>query len=150
MRSPAIKLTHFSVLQTSEHPTLQPQTEKDRKTSLNLGTKYQHNNNNNNNTRDVAAKTATNYNNLNSVKYLTNKFDYRNNNNHRSEHVTPSDTELKQLVQEQTELITNLRDKLEAKDKRIKELESKVRLLMKNDPPAKLDLSLELNGHSLA
>ena len=64
--------------------------------------------------------------------------------------MTPSETELKQLVQEQTELITNLRDKLEAKDKRIKELESKVKLLMKNVPPAKLDLSLELNGHSLA
>ena len=150
MRSPAIKLTHFSVLQTSEHPTLQPHTEGERKTSLNIGTKYQHNNNNNNSTRDVAAKTATNYNNLNSVKYLTNKFDYRNNNNHQSLHVTPSETELKQLVQEQTELITNLRDKLEAKDKRIKELESKVKLLMKNAPPAKLDLSLELNGHSLA
>ena len=151
MRSPAIKLTHFSVLQTSEHPTLQPQTEKERKTSLNIGTKYQHNNNNNqHSTRDVAAKTATNYNNLNSVKYLTNKFDYRNNNNHQSELVTPSDTELKHLVQEQTELITNLRDKLEAKDKRIKELESKVKLLMKNAPPAKLDLSMELNGHSLA
>ena len=156
MRRLAIKLTQFSVLQTSEPQTLQPHTEKDRKTSLNLGTKYQHNNNNNNSssnrssTRDVAAKTATNYNNLNSVKYLTNKFDYRNNNSHRSEHVTPSETELKQLVQEQTELITNLRDKLEAKDKRIKELESKVKLLMKNAPPAKLDLSLELNGHSLA
>merc|ERR1712064_82539 len=100
---------------------IQPKSEKDIKTSLNLGKKKN-----------------------NSVKCLTNKFDYNENKNS-----TKSEIDLKQVVNEQTKLISNLREQLQAKDQKIKELEANMKLLLKNIPP-KLDLSLELNGHSLA
>ena len=86
-------------------------------------------------------------NNLNNVRTLTNKFD---NHNNCSRDLSVTEIELKQVVNEQTKLISNLKDQLHAKDKRIFELETKVKMLLKNVPATKLDLSLELNGHSLA
>ena len=89
---------------------------------------------------------------LKSVKSLTNKFDIRNQTIIRdsTNTATTEIIELKQVVNEQTKLITNLRGQLETKDRKIKELESHLKTLLKNIPATKLDLSLELNGHSLA
>ena len=113
---------------------IQPKSEKDLKTSLNLGTKLQQNGFNNGHTV-LGEKSVTS---------LTNKFDFRSKN------IVTSETELKQIVNEQTKLISNLREQLEAKDKKIIELEKNVKILLENIPTTKLDLSLELNGHSLA
>ena len=84
---------------------------------------------------------------MKSVKSLTNKFDHHN---YKESTNISSEVELKQVVNEQTKLITNLKGQLEAKDRKIKELESHLKTLLKNIPTTKLDLSLELNGHSLA
>jgi len=131
------KLTCSENIQNLQHK-IQPKSEKDIKTSLNLGTRLQQNVGNFN--------SSINYskNKNNSVKCLTNKFDYNENKNS-----TKSEIDLKQVVNEQTKLISNLREQLQAKDQKIKELEANMKLLLKNIPP-KLDLSLELNGHSLA
>ena len=83
-------------------------------------------------------------NNLNNVRTLTSKFDNQNSCNRD---LSVTEIGLKQVVNEQTKLISNLQDQLFAKDKRIRDLETKVKLLLRN---TKLDLSLEPNGHSLA
>ena len=83
-------------------------------------------------------------NNLKNVRTLTNKFD---NQNSCSRNLLVTENELKQVVNEQTKLISNLQDQLFAKDKRILDLENKLKMLFRN---SKLDLSQELNGHSLA
>ena len=80
------------------------------------------------------------------MKTLTNKFDYRDN-----KEVENTEAELKRVVNEQKKQICNLKDQVEGKDRRIQELEMKVKLLMRNNPAANMDISSnELNGHSLA
>jgi len=129
------KLTCSENIQNLQHK-IQPKSEKDIKTSLNLGRLQQNVGNFN---------SSINYSNKNnSVKCLTNKFDFNEKKNS-----TKSEIDLKQVVNEQTKLISNLREQLQAKDQKIKELEANMKLLLKNIPP-KLDLSLEMNGHSLA
>ena len=120
-------------MQTYPHPhqKTQPKSEKDRKTSLNIGKRNEVNDNSTNN-------------NLRNVRTLTNKFD---NQVSCSKKISVSENELKQVVNEQTKLISNLQDQLFAKDKKILDLENKLKMLLRN---SKLDLSSELNGHSLA
>jgi len=95
--------------------------------------------------QDLKTKPNTKYD-LTTVKNLTNKFDNINNNNS----TTAGDEvkELKNLVKEQATLINSLREQLKAKDQKMKDMESKMRVMMKQN--SKIDLSLELNGHSLA
>ena len=82
----------------------------------------------------------------NSVKTLTSKFDYRDN-----KEVEETEADLKSVVKEQKKLICNLKDQVEVKDRRIKELEVKVKLLLTNNPAASFDISTkQLNEHSLA
>ena len=113
-------------MQTHPH-----QTEKERKTSLNIGKR-----------NGVIDNSMDN--NLNNVRTLTSKFDNQNSCNRDS---SVTEIELKQVVNEQSKLISNLQDQLFAKDKRIRDLETQLKLLLRN---TKLDLSLEPNGHSLA
>ena len=123
-------------MQTHPHEESQPSYEKERKTSLNLGKR-----------NGVLSNDNNMNNNLNNVRTLTNKFDNRNS---CSRVLSVTEIELKQVVNEQTKLISNLQNQLYAKDKRILDLETKVKMLLRDTSSQKLDLSLELTGHSLA
>ena len=81
-----------------------------------------------------------------SVKTLTSKFDFQ-----ETKEVEDDKTNLKRVVKEQKKLISNLKDQVEVKDRRIQELEAKVKLLATNNPAANLNISIKhQNGHSLA
>ena len=102
-------------MQTHPHQESQPNYEKERKTSLNLGKR-----------NGVLSNDNNMNNNLNNVRTLTNKFDNRNS---CSRVLSVTEIELKQVVNEQTKLISNLQNQLYAKDKRILDLETKVKML---------------------
>jgi len=130
-------------------------SEKDIKTSLNLGTKFQQVQNkfsdNSYDSPDINLDLNTMYkasvqSGSNSVKLLTTKFDYRDN-----KEVEDSEVELKRVVNEQKKLISNLKDQVEVKERRIQELEMKVKLMIRNNPPSNMDNSLNnLNEQSVA
>ena len=103
-------------MQTHPHQGSQPNYEKERKTSLNLGKR-----------NGVLSNDNNMNNNLNNVRTLTNKFDNRNS---CSRVLSVTEIELKQVVNEQTKLISNLQNQLYAKDKRILDLETKVKMLL--------------------
>jgi phage shock protein A len=80
-----------------------------------------------------------------SVKTLSSKFDFQ------EKEVEGDKTNLKRVVKEQKKLISNLKDQVEVKDRRIQELEAKVKLLLSNNRAANLNISIKhQNGHSLA
>ena len=131
-------------------------TEKDIKTSLNLGTKFQQ-------MQQKFLGETCNYPNIdidlddiykakvdsgfNSVKTLSSKFDFHQETKEGEE----DETNLKRVVKKQKILISNLKDQLEVKDRRIQELEAKVKLLATNNPAANLNISIKHHsGHSLA
>ena len=131
-------------------------TEKDIKTSLNLGTKFQQ-------MQQKFLGETCNYPNIdidlddiykakvdsgfNSVKTLSSKFDFHQETKEGEE----DETNLKRVVKKQKILISNLKDQLEVKDRRIQELEAKVKLLSTNNPAANLNISIKHHsGHSLA
>ena len=128
-------------------------TEKDMKTSLNLGTKFQQ-------MQQKFLGETWNYPDIDlddiysvkddsgskSVKTLSSKFDFQ-----ETKEVEEDKTNLKRVVKEQKKLISNLKDQVEVKDRRIQELEAKVKLLATNNPAANLNISIKhQNGHSLA
>ena len=127
-------------------------SEKDIKTSLNLGTKFQkvQKKFSDNSFLDIDLDLNTMYkasvqSGSNSVKVLTSKFDYRDN-----KEVEDSEVELKRVVNEQKKLISNLKDQVEVKERRIQELEMKVKLMIRNNP-SNVDNSLNnLNEQSVA
>ena len=128
-------------------------TEKDIKTSLNLGTKFQQ-------MQQKFLGETWNYPDIDlddiyrvkvdsgskSVKILSPKFDFQ-----ETKEVEEDKTNLQRVVKEQKKLISNLQDQVEVKDRRIQELEAKVKLLATNNPAANLNISIKhQNGHSLA
>ena len=96
-------------------------TEKDKKTRLNLGTKFQcdaileHENSKRKNA-DFGA---------NLVKVLASKFDSIENKSNESNKVN-----LKQIMKEQSKLISNLKEQITSKDKRIQELEENIKHIL--------------------
>ena len=122
---------------------------------MNLGTKFQQVQNkfsdNSYDSPDINLDLNTMYkasvqSGSNSVKLLTTKFDYRDN-----KEVEDSEVELKRVVNEQKKLISNLKDQVEVKERRIQELEMKVKLMIRNNPPSNMDNSLNnLNEQSVA
>ena len=128
-------------------------TEKDIKTSLNLGTKFQQ-------MQQKFLGETWNYPDIDlddiyrvkvdsgskSVKTLSSRFDFQ-----ETKEVEDDKTDLKIVVKEQKKLISNLQDQVEVKDKRIQELEAKVKLLATKNPAANLNISIKhQNRHSLA
>ena len=129
------------------------ETEKDIKTSLNLGTKFQQ-------MQQKFLGETWNYPDIDlddiyrvkvdsgskSVKTLSSRFDFQ-----ETKEVEDDKTDLKIVVKEQKKLISNLQDQVEVKDRRIQELEAKVKLLATNNPAANLNISIKhQNGQSLA
>ena len=104
---------------------------KDVKTSLNFGTKFQ----------DMKEELLDNsrnrfydpqllHRNSNStVRSLTSKFDIKN-----SYETANSKEKLKRIVKDQNNLISSLNSQLEAKEKRIKELEYTLKVVINNKP----------------
>ena len=130
-------------------------TEKDIKTSLNLGTKFQQ-------MQQKFLGETCDYPNIdidlddiykvkvdsgsNSVKTLTSKFDFQETKEGEEDKI-----DLKRVVKEQKKMISNLKDQVEVKDRRIQELEAKVKHLLSNNPAANLNISIKHQiGNSLA
>ena len=114
-------------------------SEKDIKTSLNLGTKFQ----------QVQKKWSGGslgspcleldldqiYKNTipsgsSSVRSLTSRFDYKDN-----KETEETEIELKRVVNDQFKQISNLRSQVESKERKIYELESTIKVLTRNNTP---------------
>jgi len=122
-------------------------TDKDIKTSLNLGKKFQQIHGNigydcyNHSDNETKAENGSNI-----VAELTSKFD----SIERKEN-TNTKTNLKQVVKEQGKLISNLKDQVGRKDQRIRELEEKVKLLLSKNQTTAVTMSMKLtSGQSCA
>lgn len=117
-------------------------TEKDMKTSLNLGTKFQ----------EVQKKWSggslktpemeqeldyiykTNLiSGSNSVRTLSSRFDYKDNK--EQEEAQEAHQDLKKILNHQQKQITNLKNQVEKKDQRITALEEQVRILSRQNTP---------------
>jgi len=119
---------------------------KELKTSFNLETKL-HNNKQNlhlesENFSDLQVYLKKDYKSLSelgshSVKQLTSKFDGRVENEEQI-----SDVDLMRMIKEQSKLISNLKDQVEIKEKRIEELETALRILLKEIPSENVHSSL--------
>ena len=120
-------------------------TEKDIKTSLNLGTKFQQIQGNighncyNHSDNETRAEYGSNI-----VAELTSKFD----SIERKENANTK-ANLKQVVKGQSMVISNLKDQVGRKDQRIQELEEKVKLLLSNNQTSPLSMK-QTSGQSCA
>ena len=122
-----MEVTHFIPFQTKEseyRPKINTNTasEKDIKTNLNLGTKFQQTqkkfSGESSNSSDIDIDLDNIYKSTiqsgsNSVKVLSSKFDYRDN-----KEVENTEAELKRVVNEQKKQICNLKDQVEKERER--------------------------------
>lgn len=120
-------------------------TEKDLKTSLNLGTKFQQiqgnigHNCHNHSDNETRAEYGSNI-----VAELTSKFDSIERKQNAN-----TKANLKQVVKEQSKVISNLKDQVGRKDQRIQELEEKVKFLLSNNQTSPLSMK-QTSGQSCA
>lgn len=129
-------------------------TEKELKTSLNMGTKFQEVQKKWSGgslgspalDQDIETLYKTSIQSgSSSVRSLSSRFDYRDNR--ETEETTDT---LKRTVNDQAKQISNLRAQVESKDKKIQELEERVLSLTRNNTPLISPTAFSQPGHSFA